>query len=226
MKAVVGIDVAPESMHTVRLLGRLGFAAPQLELVHVVERLSPEEWANKPVKANDLLAQFLKMQEKEGQEWLDKAAALAREYNLPAESFLKYGSTAANQLLETAQNSKADLLAIGSRDESALGKLLIGSVGRKLVSNSTMSLCICRHEIPASTDGIDVVFATDHSDYASRCVDTLLKLEPRGIRLSQADGEDIAKFPAACAGGCFAVDRSASGTAEPQSRRASECPGL
>ncbi|WP_176736734.1 universal stress protein [Oligoflexus tunisiensis] len=182
MKAVVGIDVTQESLHAVGLLGHLGFTAPQLQLVHVIERLSPEEWANRPRNANDLLTQFLHMQEKEGQEWLDKAAALAREYQLPAETSMKYGNTVANQLLETAQEYQADLVAIGSRDESALGKLLIGSVGRKLATNSPLSLCICRHDMPTSVQTIDAVFATDHSEYASRCVDTLVQLAPRGIR--------------------------------------------
>lgn len=182
MKAVVGIDASAESLNTIGLVGRLSFSEVQLQLIHVIERLSPEDWANKPQTANDLLSRFLKMQEKEGQEWLNKAAALAKEYNIPAETSLKYGSTIANQLLQTAQTTQADLVAIGSRDESALGKMLIGSVGRKLVTSSPVSLCICRTDFSKTTEPMDAVFATDHSDYASRCVDTLLQLSPRGLR--------------------------------------------
>jgi nucleotide-binding universal stress UspA family protein len=182
MKAVVGIDATQESLNAIRMVGRLKFAQAQLQLVHVIERLSPEEWSNKPVKTNDLLAQFLKLQEKEGQEWLDKATSLAREYELPAVTAMKYGSTVANRLIELAGEAQADLLAIGSRDESAFGKLLIGSVGRKLVTSSPHSLCVVRTELAHNEEPFDAVFATDHSDYASRCVDTLLKLAPRGLR--------------------------------------------
>ncbi len=182
MKAVIGIDNAPESLHAIRMVGRLMFTQPQLQLVHVIERLSPEEWANKPQNANDLLTQFLRLQEKEGQQSLDQAAAVARDFQLPAEVSLKYGSTVANQLLQVAQNTQADLLAIGSRDESALGKMLIGSVGRKLVSSSPRSLCITRTELTQPKEPLDAVFATDHSEYASRCVDTLLQLAPKGLR--------------------------------------------
>jgi len=182
MKAVVGIDASAESFNALGLVRRLSFSQAQLQLVHVIERLSPEEWANKPQNANDALTQFLKIQEKEGQECLEKAANLAKEYQIPAETFLKYGSTVANQLLQIAQNAKADLLVIGSRDESAFGKMLIGSVGRKLVSSSPHSLCICRSDFSQGAEPFDAVFATDHSEYAERCVDTLLKLAPRGLR--------------------------------------------
>lgn len=182
MKAVVGIDNSPESLNAVRMVARLAFNQPQLQLIHVIERLSPEEWANKPQNANDLLTQFLRLQEKEGQEWLDKATALARDFQIPAESALKYGSTVANQLLQVAQNTQADLMVIGSRDESAFGKMIIGSVGRKLVTSSPRSLCITRTELSQPKEPLDAVFATDHSEYASRCVDTLLKLAPRGLR--------------------------------------------
>jgi nucleotide-binding universal stress UspA family protein len=182
MKAVVGIDATQESLNALKMLGHLKFTQPQLQLVHVIERLSPEEWSNKPVKTNDLLVQFLKLQEKEGQEWLDKSAALAREYELPAVTAMKYGSTVANRLIEVAGETQADLLVIGSRDESAFGKLLIGSVGRKLVTNSPRSLCVVRTELTQGQESLDAVFATDHSNYASRCVDTLLQLAPRGLR--------------------------------------------
>jgi nucleotide-binding universal stress UspA family protein len=175
MKAVVGIDSAPESLHAIGMVGRLKFAEAQLQLIHVIERLSPEEWINKPQNANDLLTQFLRLQEQEGQQWLDKATTAARDFQLPTEAALKYGSTVANQLLQVAENTQADLLVIGSRDESVLGKFLIGSVGRKLVSSSPRSLCIARTELIHPKEPLDAVFATDHSEYATRCVDTLLK---------------------------------------------------
>ncbi|HET9238669.1 MAG TPA: universal stress protein [Oligoflexus sp.] len=181
MKAVVGIDASPEALNSVRMLARLQLSQPELQLVHVIERLSPEEWAKKPQNANDLLTQFLRLQEKEGQQSLDQASALARDLQLPAESVLKYGSTVSNQLLQVAQNSQADLIAIGSRDESALGKLLIGSVGRKLVTSSPTSLLISRTELTPQ-EPVEAVFATDHSEYAARCVDTLLHLAPRGLK--------------------------------------------
>jgi nucleotide-binding universal stress UspA family protein len=181
MKAVVGIDASPEAMNSIKMVARLQLNQPELQLVHVIERLSPEEWAKKPQNANDLLTQFLRLQEKEGQQALDQATALARDLQLPVQSVLKYGSTVSNQLLQVVQSSQADLVVIGSRDETALGKLLIGSVGRKLVTSSPTSLLITRTEL-TSQEPVDAVFATDHSDYASRCVDALLKLAPRGLK--------------------------------------------
>jgi nucleotide-binding universal stress UspA family protein len=181
MKAVVGIDASPEAQNAIKMVARLQLNQPELQLVHVIERLSPEEWAKKPQNANDLLTQFLRLQEKEGQQSLDQASALARDLQLPAQSVLKYGSTVSNQLLQLAQNSQADLIAIGSRDETALGKLLIGSVGRKLVTSSPTSLLITRTGLTPQ-ESLDAVFATDHSEYASRCVDALLRLAPRGLK--------------------------------------------
>lgn len=182
MKVVVGIDASTESLNALGLVRCLSFSQAELQLVHVIERLSPEDWADKPQNAHNVLTQFLKMQEKEGQECLEKAANLAKEYKLPAKTFLKYGSTVANQLLQIAQEKQAELLVVGSRDESAFGKLLIGSVGRKLISSSPHSLCVSRGDFSKVSEPFDAVFATDHSEYAERCVDTLLKLAPRGLR--------------------------------------------
>ena len=75
MKAVVGIDASAEALSTLGLVKRLSLPQVQLQLVHVIERLSPEDWVNKPQNANNVLTQFLKIQEKEGQECLAKAAA-------------------------------------------------------------------------------------------------------------------------------------------------------
>ncbi len=182
MKIIIGVDSTTESQNVVRLIGRLAFADAQLHLVHVIERLWPEEWQNKPKTANDLLTNFMKMAEREGEQILQKSEQVAQGFAGKVEKSLKFSSAVANQVLELAKDQKASLIAVGSRDESALGKILIGSVGRKLIVSSPQSVCICRTDFTESSGPIDAVFATDHSDYANQCADILLALAPKGIR--------------------------------------------
>jgi len=182
LKIIIGVDSSEESQNAVRLIGRLAFAGAQVQLVHVIERLWPEEWKNKPQSANDLLTNFMKMAEREGEQILRKSEQLAQGFDIKVEKSLKFSSTIANQVLESAKDQNASLIAVGSRDESIIGKILIGSVGRKLIVSSPQSVCICRTDFTESSGSIDAVFATDHSEYANQCADILLALAPKGLR--------------------------------------------
>jgi nucleotide-binding universal stress UspA family protein len=75
---------------------------------------------------------------------------------------------AAFALMEKAAEWKADLIVVGSQNRSTVGRILLGSVSRKVVTEAACSVRIAR-ESPVSPD-IDtaqrVVFGIDNADTA------------------------------------------------------------
>jgi nucleotide-binding universal stress UspA family protein len=179
MKIVIGTGNGTESSSPLDLVGRLQFKDANVDLVYVVERIASPLLAEGSL-AKDPIERFLQLQEKEGHERLSWAHDRLREYGVEANTNLRAGFIA-NEILLAAYERQADLIAIGSRDEGALQKLVIGSVGRKLVNKAHTNLLVARGPL-RSQSPIDAVFATDHSDYANRCLDCFVALAPKGIR--------------------------------------------
>lgn len=83
-------------------------------------------------------------------------------------------------LLDVADTEQVDLIAVGTQKKSSLQAMLMGSVTRGLLTASTHSFLAAKE--CATKDGpLTAVFATDHSDYADRAVDLLVRLAPKGI---------------------------------------------
>lgn len=82
---------------------------------------------------------------KETKEFADKAADRVRSYfphwNVQAEGVA--GSPAA-ELMNKADEWKADLVVVGSRGRSGLGRLVLGSVSKKVVTDSQHSVRVAR----------------------------------------------------------------------------------
>jgi nucleotide-binding universal stress UspA family protein len=72
-----------------------------------------------------------------------------------------------DRLSRFAESEKADLVVVGSRGEGALEALLLGSVARAVANDSHITVLICRKGGNASGD-LEVTFATDHSEFATR----------------------------------------------------------
>lgn len=79
-----------------------------------------------------------------------------------------------------AAEAKSDLLALGSSGKGPMEGALLGSVGRKALVSAGCSVLIARSCRPRK-DGLTVVFATDHSAYAKRCLDTFVSRRPQGV---------------------------------------------
>jgi nucleotide-binding universal stress UspA family protein len=107
-------------------------------------------------------------------------------------------------LLSYATEANTDLIAVDGPHSGLLASFLTGSVARSLVCDShPTSLLLAKKpalshrtptpkvpattarvecdSAPLSTKGLRAVLATDHSAYADRCVDELLRLAPGGI---------------------------------------------
>ncbi|MBP9707830.1 MAG: universal stress protein [Oligoflexales bacterium] len=178
MKIVLGLDSLERAKDISSVVQGLNFEKSELELVHILERLDE---TNLPMQGAqiDLVNQYIKMQEEEAKAFLAEGQTALMEKGLAVKTKLLSGFTA-NRIIAHAQESKADLLVVGSSGKGRIKEVLIGSVGRKALSSAKCSVLIAKKPFDTKRP-MNVVFATDHSDYANRCVDKFLSWNPKGI---------------------------------------------
>jgi nucleotide-binding universal stress UspA family protein len=82
--------------------------------------------------------------------------------------------------MKYADHVRARLIAVGSSGKSPLRSFFMGSVGRGILIGAYQSILIARGG-SAERGPVRAVLATDHSPYANRCIEALLRLAPRGI---------------------------------------------
>ncbi len=184
MKIILGVDEQERTKAVAGLIEGLAFARLQLELTHVVEQL------NDPMPSNfegmipnmaipDLAVRYVKMVESEAKDLLNKVQRDLDHRGHPSTTKLLKGFSA-NAIIEHAENSGADLLALGSTGRGPIEGAILGSVGRKALTNAKCSVLIAKKEFKPGQK-LKVVLATDHSDYANRCIQKLMAWHPRGI---------------------------------------------
>lgn len=181
MKIVVGLDHFDEARRAVEFVGALKFKDPSADLLHVIERIGAPVWEHFPDEQLGLINRILKGQEVEARNILLRGAADFARVQITVKSKIITGFSAAKHIMAYADQSEADLIAIGSQAKGRVEGLMVGSVGRKLAIGARQSVLVAKGG--SSLDGpITAVFATDHSEYANRYLEALLKFAPSGIQ--------------------------------------------
>lgn len=178
MKIVLGVDNEYIYREAVSLLGRLRFANSEIVAANVCEPVPL------PAYAGAMLAPIEEIETERLDHSRNFLSSISYEISnrcgvdeISERSLI--GSTA-NEILQVAKEEKADLVAIGSRRLGKMRSFFSGSVGRALVLNAETSFLVARSGVDGATD-VSAIFATDHSDYANRCLDELLRLNPAGL---------------------------------------------
>lgn len=110
--------------------------------------------------------------------WHEEALALATkgakglqssfpDWNVRAEA---QSGSPASQLLATADEWKPDLIIVGSHGRSALGRLILGSVSHKVVTESRCSVRIARGQSRKKDSPIRIIVGVDGSQDAEEAV--------------------------------------------------------
>ncbi|GAB4453984.1 MAG: universal stress protein [Armatimonadaceae bacterium] len=184
MKTIIGVDGRAGDEHLVRFLRRLRFAGESgagcsADVVNVVESI-PFVWMSTPELSSPvLMEQLLEQQEETGLVAANRTAEKLATTMTGCRSMVRHGSPT-DQLLAHAEDSNADLIVVGGVQQGEFTAFLTGSVGRGLVIAAQQSLLIVKGDI-APEGPIRAIFATDHSRYADRCLETLLRFAPQGI---------------------------------------------
>ena len=178
MKALIGVDTAGISESAVRLYARLKFPQAETTLLNVADLVLPYTSFGVPPSldpANDLVEGLRDA----GQSAVQEAAKLAGTFGLETKQEVVSGPSVLT-LLDRATTLGADLIAVASTRKGTLLTLFAGSMSRSNVTSSKIPVLVAKEGVKDSGP-VNVVLATDHSDYAERAVDQFLKFAPAGI---------------------------------------------
>lgn len=178
MRIVIGVDPDLNYREATHLLGRLRFARSKIVLAHV------NETSLVPVYAGGVT---LPVEEPDSEriaradQYL-RSARTDSELSGSGETFTARAleGPVAKELMELAEHEGADLVALGSRRRGIRDSVFLGSVGRAFAIGAHESFLIARSGV-TSQGNVRAVFATDHSEYADKCADELLRMAPEGL---------------------------------------------
>lgn len=180
MRIVFGIDENDNWKAAADLLPRLRFRDGVVDTLHFSE---PPMYFFGKMDAEYEAHRIDAGSTKVGQQMVEEASALLRQDGVITGVSKECSGSAAEGLMGYADRMSASLLAVGSSGKSPVGAFFVGSIGRSLVIGAHRSVLIARGDVAQSGPerGVRAVLATDHSDYASACLDTLMQLAPLGI---------------------------------------------
>lgn len=178
MRALLGIDDAGTCDVALRMTAKLGFDDLQTTLLHCVESVLPDG-SFPQLATGHAIAQMIQEREDTGRIVLESARQTMGELGIAAETRLEQGSPSVC-VLRVADEIEADLIVVGCSNKGRWGTLFFGSVSQAVVTGARRHLAVVKREVPVDRP-LTAVFATDHSDYTNRCLESLLALAPKGI---------------------------------------------
>jgi nucleotide-binding universal stress UspA family protein len=179
MRVLLGAGMAQgANSPAVQLVKRLRFNAAQVEAVHVVSPMvvpaMEPGMGVPPFALNDLI----QVEEARAREITRSIAEAFGDAS--AGTSVLHGNVA-SQLLDHAEETGADLIAVDGHEYSPLMAAIIGSVARGLLLGAKQSVLLAKSSDAPLDRPIRAVLATDHSEYADACWEKLIHFWPRGI---------------------------------------------
>ena len=143
----------------------------------------PSEYEAAPSPRDDwtrLRAQWFSQQEARAREEAQNLARAASQRALSyfpsweVQTEVRLGAPAW-ELIRKADDWRADLLMVGSQGRSALGRLLLGSVSQKVVTEARCSVRVARASIRVPEAPVRVIIGVDGSVYSDAAVDEMVR---------------------------------------------------
>lgn len=172
MKALLAVDTQGLYHAASRLIRRLEFQDPSVELITVIEPPGIGVAFQPEGRTAETIMRDLQDAARE-----ELAAAKSDFPSAPTRTL--YGN-APTELLDYANKAGVNLVAAGSERKDAFSALFFGSITRALASAATQSILVGKQPVH-DAGKLNVVIATDHSEYANRAFDRLLAFAPQGI---------------------------------------------
>jgi nucleotide-binding universal stress UspA family protein len=178
VKAVVGVGFMKECLAGLDLFVRLRFPDPSAVLVHTVESVLPDG-GFVPIDASNAIAEIQRQRKEDGEKRSSEVAAELAAKGVPSTQAMTFGRPA-HEITAAAERERADLIIAGSNQKGGLETFLMGSVTRALVTDAKRSILVGKRAL-AQGEKVSAVLATDHSEYADKCVDALIAMAPGGL---------------------------------------------
>ena len=165
-------------MAGVEIFAKLKFPSSEAVLVHSVESVLPDG-GFLPASATNPVADIQRQRQEDGEKRMAEVAAELSKFGIPSRSVTTFGSPA-HEITDVATKEEADMIVSGSGKKGGLESFIMGSVTRALVVDARRSILVGKRDVSAG-EKINAVFATDHSEYAGRCIDRLVEFAPGGL---------------------------------------------
>ena len=178
MKAVVGVGYMKQCEAGVEIFAKLKFPDSEAVLVHAVESVLPDG-GFLPASATNPIADIQRQRQEDGEKRMAVIAAALEKFGIPSRPVTTFGNPA-HEITDVATKEEADMIVSGSGKKGGLESFIMGSVTRALVVDARRSILVGKQEVSES-EKINAVFATDHSEYANRCIDLLVEFAPGGL---------------------------------------------
>jgi len=142
-------------------------SATPLSVHGIVENgLDPERIASAVTYASNAIAQAKEFARLGG----ERVRSSFPEWEVSAEYLV---GDPADALMERATNWGADLIVVGSQGRSAIGRLILGSVSRKIVTEARCSVRVARATAKKDDRPARIVIGIDGSSFANAAVDAV-----------------------------------------------------
>lgn len=179
MKIIVGVDPAGRYKSALNMAARLKFPDTHWTLATSMDLTVPMSGYGTGVEAA-YGSDYIQLLDETVEQILEEARVDACAHGISPETVQLSGG-AALALSQYAEDTRAELVAVDSERKGRLGSLFLGSVSRGLAIGASQSVLVTKGDV-APKGPLNVVFATDHSDYANRALDKLLSWAPAGIQ--------------------------------------------
>src|SRR5215831_6109374 len=142
-------------------------SAMPLSVHGIVENgLDPERIASAVTYASNAIAQAKEFARLGG----ERVKSSFPEWEVSAEYLV---GDPADALMERATNCGADLIVVGSQGRSAIGRLILGSVSRKIVTEARCSVRVARATAKKDGRSARIIIGMDGSSFANAAVDAV-----------------------------------------------------
>ena len=178
MRVLIGVDAEGLYRPALDMVLRLGFKDLEIHIVHVVVTVYMDSRYPDPGRSV-VMTKILDDICKAGTAELERAAKIVTDHGVACQSEQLFGETVA-LMLDYADTRECDLVAVGSNRKDAFNSLFFGSVGKGIVAGATQSVLVVKQPVD-SEQGLTAVVATDHSEYADRCMNRFMEFGVDGV---------------------------------------------
>ena len=180
-KIAVGLDFSDESDEALAQATRLAaHADAELLLIHVGNVALPAPPSFLPTVRE--WEHYIQWEAEQDQKKLRKAMSRLSALGLSASSLVVEGEPA-ETLAETAEQSHADLLVIGTHGSGRAHYFLLGSIAQRVVRLSSSHVLVCRRGSIVEGGPTRILLATDFSEHAEDALRLALRLVAKGGRI-------------------------------------------
>ncbi len=123
------------------------------------------------------LQDIIKKEEDKAHAYMDPIKSKAVEAGVKCENILRHGETPYQEIVETAEEQKVDLIVMGRHGKKNLMRLLVGASTAQVIGDAHCSVLVTPRE--SKIEAKNILLAVDGSPYSDRATTAAMNLAKR-----------------------------------------------